>query len=56
MNWNTIKLLFIIAGVCDYIVSITNFVGSHNYSMGVLYLCMGTVFIIIGMRYGNKDK
>ena len=41
------------SAVCFYIVSIINFINKDN-SMGIFYLCLGSMFMCMGTVWLNK--
>lgn len=41
------------SAVCFYIVSVINFINKDN-SMGVFYLCLGSIFLCLGTIWLNK--
>ena len=43
------------SAVCFYIVSIINFINKDN-SMGIFYLCLGSMFICLGTVWLNKSN
>ncbi|MBR6690621.1 MAG: hypothetical protein IKL65_04760 [Bacilli bacterium] len=51
----TVYILNYFTAVCFYIVSIINFINKEN-SMGVFYLCLGSMFMCLGSVRLNKSK
>lgn len=41
--------------VCFYIVSIIDFINKDN-SMGIFYLCLGSMFLCLGTVWLNKSN
>lgn len=50
-----VTILYYIAAICFYIVSLINFFKDGDSSSGVVYFCIGSVFICLGSVYINKD-
>ena len=50
-----VTILYYIAAICFYIVSLISFFKDGDSSSGVVYFCIGSVFICLGSVYLNKD-
>ena len=45
-----------VAAISFYITAIINFSGGNNHSMAVIWICLGSTFLCLGISYTKKSK
>ena len=48
--------LYYLAAISFYITAIINFSGGNNHSMSVIWICLGSTFLCLGISYTKKNK
>ena len=47
--------LFRLSAILYYFAAIMNFISGHNHSMGIMWLCLGSVFLFLGSVNAKKS-
>lgn len=48
--------LYYVAAILSYISAIINFAGGNSNSMAVIWICLGSTFLCLGISYSKKSK
>ena len=48
--------LYYVAAILFYISAIINFAGENSNSMAVIWICLGSTFLCLGLSYSKKSK
>ena len=52
----TLMFIYFIGAIGAYITAALNFIGGHNTSLGVTWLCLGSAMLCFGSIELNKMK
>ena len=55
-NKKTLMFIYFIGAIGAYITAALNFIGGHNTSLGVTWLCLGSAMLCFGSIELNKMK
>ena len=49
-------ILYYVTAILFYLSVIINFAGGNSNSMAVIWMCLGTTFLCLGLSYSKKIK
>ena len=53
-NKKSLMFIFFVGAIGAYITAALNFIGGHNTSLGVIWLCLGSAMLCFGSIELNK--